>query len=201
MSRSLGRFWDTGSRGSEDAAAGSWARPERARTGPTPPTRPDRRSGGSQSLTDPYQDVAARRGPAGASEAHAGVGEEETGRQFRNGQGLAALVCGIFGLLFMAVFTLVGLVLGIAAAVLGFLGRGRAVRGEADNGGQAMVGMVTGIIAVIISGAFLASTGLFVVNHHSEISQLNRCVAQAHSVQARNTCQQRYSHSVSHHSR
>src|ERR1700732_5624308 len=52
----------------------------------------------------------------------------------RNGLGTAALVIAIVGLLLC--FTVVGgVVLGIAAVVMGFTGRGRVKQGEAKNGG------------------------------------------------------------------
>ena len=54
----------------------------------------------------------------------------------RNGLGMAALVIAIIGLL--SCFTIAGgVVLGIAAVVMGFIGQGRVKRGEANNGGVA----------------------------------------------------------------
>jgi hypothetical protein len=51
-----------------------------------------------------------------------------------------ALCCGWFGV-----------VPGIAAAVLGFLGKQKADQGLANNRGQAMAGLICGIIAVVLS--------------------------------------------------
>lgn len=73
----------------------------------------------------------------------------------RNGLGVAALVVGVLALL--GTFTVVGgIVLGIVAIVLGVLGRGRAKRGEADNGGIAFAGIVLGALALVVSAIFVA---------------------------------------------
>lgn len=65
----------------------------------------------------------------------------------KNGLGIAALVIAIIGL-----FTVFGgLVLGIVAIILGFIGWSRAKRGEATNGGVAIAGIVLGFLGVIVS--------------------------------------------------
>ncbi|MDT3399744.1 hypothetical protein RKE29_24420 [Streptomyces sp. B1866] len=67
-----------------------------------------------------------------------------------NGQGTAALVLGIIGL--VAFFTVVfGAILGVLAIVFGALGRAKAGRGTATNGGQALAGLICGVIAVVAS--------------------------------------------------
>jgi hypothetical protein len=63
----------------------------------------------------------------------------------RNGLGVAALVTAI-----VALFSVVGgVVLGVVAIILGFLGCGRARRGEATNGGVAVAGIVLGVLSII----------------------------------------------------
>lgn len=65
----------------------------------------------------------------------------------KNGMGIASLVTAIIGL-----FTVFGgILLGIVAIVLGFIGWGRAKRGEATNGGVAIAGIVLGILSVIVA--------------------------------------------------
>lgn len=65
----------------------------------------------------------------------------------KNGLGIAALVIAIIGL-----FTVFGgLILGIVAVILGFIGWGRARRGEATNGGVAIAGIVLGVLGLIVS--------------------------------------------------
>lgn len=66
----------------------------------------------------------------------------------RNGLGVAALVVAIAGLV-TALSVAGGVVLGLVAVVLGILGHGRVKRGEADNGGVAVAGMVLGVLAII----------------------------------------------------
>jgi len=66
----------------------------------------------------------------------------------KNGAGIAALVVAIAGIV-TALSVIGGVGLGLAAVVLGIIGRGRAKRGEADNGGVALAGIVLGALAVI----------------------------------------------------
>ncbi|KUI12004.1 hypothetical protein AU193_02555 [Mycobacterium sp. GA-1285] len=63
----------------------------------------------------------------------------------KNGIGIAALVVAIIALL--SVFG--GVVLGVVAVILGFIGWGRAKRGEATNGGVAVAGIVLGFLSII----------------------------------------------------
>jgi uncharacterized membrane protein len=59
--------------------------------------------------------------------------------------GIAALVVAIIAL----ISVVGGVVLGIVAVILGFLGWQRARRGEATNGGIAIAGIVLGILSII----------------------------------------------------
>ncbi|MDT5014360.1 MAG: hypothetical protein QOD39_520 [Mycobacterium sp.] len=59
--------------------------------------------------------------------------------------GVAALVTAIIALLSVVG----GVVLGVVAIILGFLGWGRAKRGEANNGGIAVAGIVLGVLSII----------------------------------------------------
>lgn len=70
-----------------------------------------------------------------------------------------------------------GVVLGLAAVVLGFLARGRVSRGEADNGGVAMTGIVLGFLAVIVSGA-LALFAVQIFNNYGGRDMIT-CVQEA----------------------
>ena len=73
----------------------------------------------------------------------------------RNGLGITALVLGVVGLLsFWSV--LGGIVFGVAAVIIGIVARGRVKRGEANNGGIAVAGIVLGAVAVVVSLAFIA---------------------------------------------
>ena len=63
----------------------------------------------------------------------------------KNGLGIAALVVAIIAL----ISVVGGVVLGVVAVILGFLGWQRAKRGEATNGGIAIAGIVLGILSII----------------------------------------------------
>ena len=70
----------------------------------------------------------------------------------KNGLGTASLVVAIISL-----FTIFGgIILGVVAVILGFLGRGRVKRGEATNGGVAIAGIVLGVLSILVSVAAIA---------------------------------------------
>lgn len=71
----------------------------------------------------------------------------------RNGLGIASLVIAIVALLFVW-SVLGGVILGIIAAAIGFAARTRVQRGEADNGGVAIAGIVLGILAIVVGLLF-----------------------------------------------
>ena len=70
----------------------------------------------------------------------------------KNGLGIAALVVAIIALI--SVFG--GVVLGVVAVILGFLGWNRAKRGEATNGGMAVAGIVLGFLSIIEAVVLIA---------------------------------------------
>ncbi|QEN13931.1 DUF4190 domain-containing protein [Mycolicibacterium sp. ELW1] len=73
----------------------------------------------------------------------------------RNGLGVTALVVAIVALL--SSFSVVGgVILGIVAVIIGFAGRSRVKRGEANNGGVALAGVILGFLAIIVGLAFIA---------------------------------------------
>jgi hypothetical protein len=84
----------------------------------------------------------------------------------RNGYGLTALVLGIVGavLSVMCFFAVLGVPLGIAAIVFGIVGRRIARRGESTNPGQALAGLILGIVATVVSIGMLVTIGLSLGN-------------------------------------
>ncbi|MEU7062982.1 DUF4190 domain-containing protein [Streptomyces sp. NPDC046161] len=69
-----------------------------------------------------------------------------------NGFGITALVLGVLAI--VACPTMIGSVMfGITAVVFGALGRGKARRGEADNGGVALAGLICGAVGIVIGAA------------------------------------------------
>ncbi len=73
----------------------------------------------------------------------------------KNGLGLAALVVAIVGLV-LCWSVVGGVIAGVVAVILGFLGRGRVKRGEADNGGIAIAGIVLGFLSIVVGLVFIA---------------------------------------------
>jgi hypothetical protein len=102
----------------------------------------------------PYQPGPYPGGyPPPPPQPYAGYGPLPTGP--KNGLGTSALVVAIIGLVFCwSVFG--GVVLGVVAVVMGFVAHGRVKRGEADNGGVAIAGIVLGFISIIAGLAFIA---------------------------------------------
>ena len=98
--------------------------------------------------------------------------------QARNGLGVAALVLGILAAL--TGFFVIGGLFGVVAIVLGFLGRGRAKRGEATNGGMALAGIILGVIGVLLTAAVIAIGASFL----GEFGTLSECLSSAGQDQA-----------------
>ncbi|MEO3760599.1 DUF4190 domain-containing protein [Mycobacterium sp. B14F4] len=99
----------------------------------------------------------------------------------KNGLGIASLVIAIIALL--SVFG--GIVLGVVAVILGFLGWGRAKRGEATNGGMAVAGIVLGFLSIIEALVFigLAVWGFGEVGGGDYIDCLSRAGGDQQAVQ------------------
>jgi hypothetical protein len=91
--------------------------------------------------------------PPAPPQPYAGYTPPPTGP--RNGLGVTALVVAIVALL--SSFSVVGgIILGIVAVIIGFAGRSRVKRGEANNGGVALAGIILGFLAIIVGLAFIA---------------------------------------------
>jgi lysylphosphatidylglycerol synthetase-like protein (DUF2156 family) len=102
----------------------------------------------------------------------------------RNGAGRAALVCGLIAFVctigfFLFVTVPVAIVLGLAAVVLGVMGRSRVRRGLATNRGSATFGLVTGLLSLLIlAGLAIGGVALFNANK-DEAKSYGDCVQQA----------------------
>lgn len=111
----------------------------------------------------------------------------------RNGLGTAALVLGLLALILF--WTIVGgIVLGLLAIGLGIAGRRRATRGEADNGGVAVAGVVLGVLSLLASAAVVAA-GVSLFNSDSGQDLLD-CLEQASDQAALEQCQREFEDSV-----
>jgi len=86
-----------------------------------------------------------------------------------------------------------GILLGIGGIVFGILGRSRAKRGEASNGGVALGGTITGAVG-IVCGALWIVFYVAIFNSDS-VSNLRDCLDKAGSDQAKQTqCQTQFQH-------
>ncbi|MFF1926474.1 DUF4190 domain-containing protein [Streptomyces sp. NPDC058221] len=83
-----------------------------------------------------------------------GYGQNAWGPQPANGLGIASMVLGIIAVAGFCMYGL-GIILGVLALIFGLIGRGRVRRGEADNGGMALAGIILGSIGIAVSAAFL----------------------------------------------
>jgi hypothetical protein len=104
----------------------------------------------------------------------------------RNGLGIAALCCGLVGILFglsPLLFQGSG-ALGLAAIVFGIAGIRRVGRGEASNRGMAIAGLVTGVaaLALAIYGVSIVMSGLNSIS--SELDNVNTGSAPASALHA-----------------
>ncbi|MGW0934800.1 DUF4190 domain-containing protein [Streptomyces sp. NPDC002666] len=67
-----------------------------------------------------------------------------------NGMGTASMVLGILAVCLFCIYGIPSLILGTLALIFGIIGRKRASRGEADNAGQALAGLILGSIGIAI---------------------------------------------------
>lgn len=116
--------------------------------------------------------------------------EQQYGGKPSNGMGTAALVVGIIALILAVLFFPLGILLGIVAAVLGFLGRKKAARREATNRGQATAGLVLGLVALLVGGLIAAVFGNFIAENSDEINELSECLADADTADEQDACRE-----------
>jgi len=79
----------------------------------------------------------------------------------RNGLGIAALVIAIVAVV-SSLSVVGGIVLGIVAVILGFAGRTRVKKGEANNGGVALAGIILGFLGIVAGLVSIAIWVLFI---------------------------------------
>ncbi|HEY6706737.1 MAG TPA: DUF4190 domain-containing protein [Actinomycetota bacterium] len=113
----------------------------------------------------------------------------------RNGMGTTALVVGVVALtlVLLLLFSPLGAFLGLLAVLFGILGLMRANRGEADNRGQAVAGLVTGAIALLLGVFFTISIGTWFATHVTDFNDFGRCMDRAVGATAREDCARKLS--------
>jgi uncharacterized membrane protein HdeD (DUF308 family) len=112
--------------------------------------------------------------------------------------GVAALVVGVVALVLavLIVFFPIAGVLGIVAIVLGAIGMARASRGEADNRGQALAGLITGILALLVAIALGVGVGGFLTTHVNDFRKLGTCWKKANTRVERKVCANAFSKNI-----
>jgi hypothetical protein len=139
----------------------------------------------------PPQGPPPGQGPAGSYPPggyQAGGYPAATGR--RNGMGTTALVLGVVALVLvlLLLFAPLGALLGLVAVLFGILGLIRVNRGEADNRGQAVTGLVTGGIALLVGIFLTISIGTWFATHVNDFRRFGNCMDQATGATAREQC-------------
>ncbi len=102
----------------------------------------------------------------------------------RNGLSIAALVLGILALITSVTVFGGGVLLGIIAIVLGFVGRSRAKKGHATNGGVALAGIITGAIGLVLSMVLVLVGAALFLGYGRGGNNYVTCLNNAHGDQA-----------------
>jgi O-antigen/teichoic acid export membrane protein len=84
-------------------------------------------------------------------------------------------------------FPLAGL-LGIIAAILGFVGMRRASRNEADNRNHAVAGLVCGLLALVLSITFTVRLTDFIIDHQGDFRRFWSCITNAPTENQQRDC-------------
>ena len=139
----------------------------------------------------PYPDQPGQ-GPSGSYQApgyQPQPGYPAT-RPRRNGMGTTALVIGVVALtlVLLLLFSPLGALLGLVAVLFGILGLMRVNRGDADNRGQAVAGLVTGGIALLLGVFFTISIGTWFATHVNDFNNFGRCMDRASGQAAHEEC-------------
>lgn len=128
--------------------------------------------------------------------SQAGGRPATTGR--RNGMGTTALVLGVVALVLvlLLLFSPLGALLGLLAVLFGILGLIRANRGEADNRGQAVAGLVTGGLALLFGILFTISVGTWFATHVNDFRRFGNCMDKATGQAAHEACARQLSNDL-----
>jgi hypothetical protein len=96
-------------------------------------------------------------------------------QQPKNGLGTTALILGIVGV--VLAFFYVGGFLGLLALIFGIIGMGKVKKGEANNKGVALTGVILGVVAMLIAIAMTVFTFILVDKAVEELDKLEKDAA------------------------
>ncbi|WP_267244580.1 DUF4190 domain-containing protein [Streptomyces sp. PR69] len=126
---------------------------------PPPPTAPGGPAAGAYgypaagTASTPYGSGAYPAYPAAT--AYQSYGQPGWQPSPSNGMGVTAMVLGILSVCLFCLYGIVGLILGVLALIFGILGRKKAQRGEATNGGMALAGIILGSIGMLLGAVMI----------------------------------------------
>ena len=115
-----------------------------------------------------------------------------------NGLAVAARVLGVASLVAAVSFVLFPLALlgGLVAAVLGGIAVSRGRARGATNSGQAIAGIVCGVIALAIAVVYAVRVGTFVADNTSVFTTFDNCIARAGNRSAVANCIAQFANDV-----
>lgn len=168
----------------------------------TPPPPPGKEQPGDGYTPPPPPPPAGGYGQPDPGYASSPYGAQPIGQPYgqpgaqpgagpKNGAGTTALVTGIIGALsavflgWVVVGIIFGIPLGIAALIFGIIGRGKARRGEATNGGAAMTGLILGIVSLLASIGWTVALAFFFNSAHHSLTDYSDCIKKASGDQAK----------------
>jgi len=107
-----------------------------------------------------------------------------------NGLGVAALVLGVASLVaaVSSILFPLGLLAGLVAAVLGGIAVTRGRTKGAANPGQAVAGIVCGVLALVVGVVFAVRFGTFVGCNTTVFTTFDNCIAKAGNRSAVSSC-------------
>ncbi|SCF14273.1 DUF4190 domain-containing protein [Micromonospora mirobrigensis] len=105
-------------------------------------------SGQPYGQQQPYQDPYAQQQPPFGAPSYPGAGYPQPQAQ-NNTLGLVSMILGIAAIPMLCCVYL-GIPIGIAAVITGYLGQQKVAQGVANNGGQAKAGIICGAIAAVL---------------------------------------------------
>jgi len=148
-------------------------------------------------MTDPFTPPSGEQPPAPSGQPLYGeppppqYGAAQYGAPYaapgatRNGFGVTALVLGILAV--PGAFLIIpGIALGALAILFGLLGRRRVTRQEANNGGVALAGLITGAVGLVLAAGLLIA-GIAFLNSDGG-KKLQDCLDRAETQTQQDEC-------------